>query len=167
MMMQEKTITIKYEEYKSKSELNLLDSDLLDHALFAVNQASAQFSNFHVGVAARLTDGSIHLASNKENTSITNCAEQSLLLHLHATNNKFAIKSIAVTFKNMNPNTTSDFPITPCGKCRQLLLEDEQKNNVPIRTIMAGQSGKIFITHSIKSMLPLAYEEKFLQHNKN
>ncbi len=67
----------------------------------------------------------------------------------------------------MNPNTTSNFPITPCGKCRQLLLEEEQKNNIPIRIIMAGQSGNVFIVNDIISMLPLAFEEKFLQHNKN
>ncbi len=71
-MMQEKTITIKYEGYESKNELNALDSDLLEHALLAVKQSSAQFSNFHVGVAARLTDGSIHLASNKVHPLVSN-----------------------------------------------------------------------------------------------
>ncbi|MDD3267225.1 MAG: hypothetical protein PHC75_08635 [Burkholderiales bacterium] len=164
--MQKKIISFEYEEYESKNELNDLDKELIKHALVAVTQASAQFSHFHVGVAARLSDGSIHLGSNKENTSITNCAEQTLLLHLQATNNDFAIESIAVTFQNMNPNTTSDFPITPCGKCRQILLEDEQRSKSPMRIIMTGQSGKVFIAPSVLSMLPLAYGEDFLQHNK-
>lgn len=165
--MNHKIINFKYEELESKELLNNLDRELLEQALVAVTHASAQFSHFHVGAAARLTDGSIHLGSNKENTSITNCAEQGLLLHLHAINNKSAIDTIAVTFKNMNPNTTSDFPITPCGKCRQLLLEYEQAKGSPMRIIMAGQSGKVFIANSALSMLPLAYGVDFLQHIKD
>lgn len=164
--MQLKSITVNYEEYSSKNELNNDDKKLLEQALIAVDHASAQFSHFHVGAAALLADGSIHLGANKENTSITICAEQSLLLYLHAINNTVAIDTIAVTFRNMNPNTTSDFPITPCGKCRQVLLEDEERSGKPIRIIMAGQSGKILIAHSILSLLPLAYGHDMLQNNK-
>lgn len=159
-----KTIEFKYEEYNSREELNASDRELLDQALEAVNHASPQFSHFNVGTAVRLSDGTFHSSANKENTSIITCAEQNLLLHLHSIYRKFTIESIAVTFKNMNPGTTSDFPITPCGKCRQLLLEAEDAGGKPIRVIMAGQGGKVYVVNGVFSMLPLAYSESFLQH---
>lgn len=96
--------------------------------------------------------------------SIITCAEQNLLLHLHSVYREFTIETIAVTFKNMNPDTTSDFPITPCGKCRQLLLEAEDKGGKPMRVIMAGQTGKIHVVNGVYTMLPLAFSESLLQH---
>jgi cytidine deaminase len=159
-----KSIQFNYEEYNSKAELNQADSELLEKALEAVSHASPQFSHFNVGTAARLSDGSIHTSANKENTSITTCAEQNLLLHLHSIYREFTIESIAVTFKNMNPGTTSDFPITPCGKCRQVLLEAEDRGGKPMRVIMAGQEGKVMVATGIYTMLPLAYSEAALQH---
>jgi len=160
----QKTIQFTYEEYASKDELNASDRAVLDAALIAVTHASPQFSHFNVGTAARLADGSIVSSSNKENTSIITCAEQNLLLHLHSVYREFTIETIAVTFKNMNPDTTSDFPITPCGKCRQLLLEAEDKGGKPMRVIMAGQTGKIHVVNGVYTMLPLAFSESLLQH---
>lgn len=160
----QKSIQFNYEEYASREELNAADAALLAKALEAVPHASPQFSNFNVATAARLSDGTIHTSANKENTSIITCAEQNLLLHLHSIYREFTIESIAVTFKNMNPGTTSDFPITPCGKCRQLLLEAEDKGGKPIRVIMAGQGGKVLVATGVYTMLPLAYSESYLQH---
>lgn len=157
-----KSINFIYEEYASKEELNASDRELFEQALIAVTHASPQLSNFNVGAAARLNDGSIHMSSNKENTSIITCAEQNLLLHLHSIYDNFAVDAVAVSFKNMNPNSRSDFPITPCGKCRQLLLEAEQAGGKPMRVIMGGQAGKIYIAHSVVSMLPLAYDNSFI-----
>jgi cytidine deaminase len=161
----QKVIQFTYEEFSSRDELNLADAELLKRAEEAVTHASPQFSHFNVGTAARLSDGSIYTSSNKENTSIITCAEQNLLLELHSLFREFTIESIAVTFENMNPGTSSDFPITPCGKCRQLLLEAEDKSGHAMRVIMEGQSGKIYIATGVHTMLPLAYSESFLQHN--
>jgi cytidine deaminase len=161
--MEKKSIIFEYEEYSSKDELNAADRELLEQSLIALTHASPQFSHFNVGAAARLSDGTIHTSANKENTSIITCAEQNLLLHLHSVKPDFIIEAIAVSFQNMNPDTLSDFPITPCGKCRQLLLEAEDNGRMPIRVIMAGQSGKIYIATGVYSMLPLAYNKLFLQ----
>lgn len=160
--MQKKSIEFHYEEYSSKDELNSLDRALLEQALVATTNAYPQFSKFQVGAAARLSNGKIHLASNFENTSITSCAEQELLSHLHALYREFTIETIAVTFNNTNPGTKSDFPITPCGKCRQLLLEAEMSGKKPIRVIMAGQSGKVLVATGVQTMLPLAYSAEFI-----
>ena len=160
--MQKKRIEFSYEEYSSIAELNLTDRELVEQALVATTQASAQFSKFHVGAAARLSDGQIYLGSNYENTSITSCAEQELLSYLHALYRNFTIASLAVTFNNANLGSRSDFPITPCGKCRQLLLEAEITSGKPIRVIMAGQSGKVLIATGVASMLPLAYSAEYI-----
>lgn len=163
--MPAKTITFNYTEYQSDQDLNQQDKELVIAARHATANASPQFSNFAVGAAARLTDGTIHVSSNKENTSIITCAEQNLLLHLHSFIPNFTIESLAVSFHNLNPNTTSDFPITPCGKCRQLILEAEDNSGSPIKIIMTGQSGKVLVANSAVSLLPLAYTKEMLQNN--
>jgi cytidine deaminase len=154
--------TISYEEYADHSDLNPEDLTLLNAAMAAVTTARPQFSHFQVGAAARLVDGSVFHSSNVENTSIMTCAEQNLLLHLHSLKQKFAIRSIAISFNNLNPGSRSDFPITPCGKCRQLLLEAEDLAATPMRIIMAGQSGKVYVVDGIRNLLPLAFDESFL-----
>ena len=163
--MEKKIINFTYEEYSSKEDLNEADRELLEQAHVAVTTASPQFSHFNVGAAARLSDGKIYRSSNKENTSIITCAEQNLLLYLHSIFDKFTMESIAVSFQNMNPGTNSDMPITPCGKCRQLLLEAEDDGCKPIRVIMAGQSGKVYVATGVYSMLPLAYSKAMLQQD--
>ncbi len=160
--MQNKIIEFHYEEYESKEELSVADRELLGEALVAATNAFPQFSKFQVGAAARLSNGKIYHGSNFENTSIISCAEQELLSHLHSLYREFTIESIAVTFNNTNVGSKSDFPITPCGKCRQLLLEAEIAGGKPIRVIMAGQSGKVFIATGVYAMLPLAYSAEFI-----
>ncbi len=152
-----KTIIYTYEELASSSELSAEDQELFSRASAAVKEAQAQFSHFQVGTAARLMDGSIVTSSNFENTSMLHCAEQNLLLHLHSMYPAFTIKSIAVTYKNMNDGTDSTMPITPCGKCRQLLLEAEISVGSPMRVIMGSDNGKIWVADGVQSMLPLAY----------
>ncbi len=137
--------------------LNPQDQNLLDLALTAVNHAKAQFSHFQVGTAARLADGTIVSSSNMENTSLMHCAEQSLLLHLHSSYREFTLTTVAVAYKNMNPGAQSIIPITPCGKCRQLLLEAEISAGAPIRVIMGSQGGKVWAVNRVASLLPLAY----------
>lgn len=153
----QKILQFVYEEYDSRDELIKSDLELVNKAQDSLSLASAQFSNFHVGAACRLSNGEIYSSSNKENTSIITCAEQNLLLHLHSLYKEFKIETLAITFKNMNPGTNSDLPATPCGKCRQLLFEAEENSGGNIRVIMTGQSGKVYVVNSVSSMLPLAY----------
>jgi cytidine deaminase len=52
--------------------------------------------------------------------------------------------------------------VSPCGNCRQALLEYEQKFNQNIVVILSGQTGEIFVIQSVKDLLPCSFGTDFL-----
>ncbi len=151
-----------YEEYNSSEELSLQDQELLNVARGATKNAYAPYSQFLVAAAARLEDGTIHTGTNQENASypVGMCAEQTLILGLTTKYNQFKINSIAVSYSNLNGS--SNHPVSPCGKCRQFLNEFESRLQAPIRIIMSGLSGKVWIVNSIADLIPLAFSSDAL-----
>jgi cytidine deaminase len=71
-----------------------------------------------------------------------------------------AVKAIAVACKAQN-QVIND-PVSPCGACRQSIAEYETRYNKPIRIIMAGESGKVYIAGSIEALLPLMFNRRYL-----
>ncbi|MCK4288438.1 MAG: cytidine deaminase, partial [Bacteroidales bacterium] len=65
------------------------------------------------------------------------------------------IKSIAVSAKAINFKI--NHPVTPCGACRQVLAEYEDKQKSKIRIILKGDTGKIRIIKSVKDILPMIF----------
>ena len=53
-------------------------------------------------------------------------------------------------------------PGTPCGACRQILCEAEVRNGQPIRLILQGETGEIWIFETAKDLLPLGFGAEFL-----
>lgn len=97
---------------------------LLQTAFNASKKAYVPYSNFSVGAAILLKNGKIIEGCNIENASygLTNCAERTALFSLYAKGyTKEDISQIAVV-----GNTPE--PISPCGACRQVLLELAGKN---------------------------------------
>jgi cytidine deaminase len=91
---------------------------LFDAALAVAPRAYAPYSRFHVGAAILLEDGSVVTGVNVENRSygLTNCAERSALFAaVSAGHLKFRAIAIATP--------DSDYPVSPCGACRQVLSE--------------------------------------------
>lgn len=152
-----KELIIEYEEFVSSNELNGLDRELLEQARDATRLAYAPYSNFQVGAAARLIDGSIFRGANQENASypVCMCAEQTLVLSLANELELNKIESLAVSYNALNGS--SNTPASPCGKCRQFLSEFELRAKSPIRIIMSGMSGKVRVVSSIADLLPLAF----------
>lgn len=159
--MQKKKIDFEFEEYDSIDELKESDAELLLAARRAIENAFAEFSHFRVGAAARVRDEKeIYIGSNQENASypVGICAERSLMA---AVASKFGAKkiidTIAVSYENGNKGKKSNLPISPCGMCRQALLQYEDNTSNPIRLILSGKEGKIYILDSASHLLPLAF----------
>jgi cytidine deaminase len=94
--------------------------ELLMKAARRVAQNSySPYSNFKVGAALLLSNGSIVTGTNVENVSygLTFCAERSALVRAIAEFGP-AIRIKAVAVANLN-----DAPSPPCGACRQMLSE--------------------------------------------
>jgi cytidine deaminase len=92
--------------------------DLYDKALEASKKAYAPYSNFPVGAALLLEDGSIETGVNVENRSfgLTNCAERSAIFSA-VSKGKRGFKALAVA------TPAAQSPVPPCGACRQVMSE--------------------------------------------
>ena len=148
----EKTININYEHY-TLDTLPTADSELTKAAFEATAQAYAPFSGFKVGAAARLRSGEIITAANCESEVFPSglCAERSLLYH-YATN--YADNPIEAMAIASNPSERECYP---CGACRQVILDAENRQQSPIRIIMAG-GGTASIVNSAKDLLPFTFK---------
>jgi len=155
--MEKKEFQFSFDVYNSIDELDNDDMMLLSEAQKVTEYSYAPYSKFHVGAVAKLSDGKIISGSNQENVSFPAgiCAERVLLSAISSLHSNAHIKTIAISYKNENGK--SDHPISPCGICRQSLQEYEQRMKHPIRLILGGMEGKIFVLPNTSLLLPLAF----------
>lgn len=155
--MIKKEIPFVVEIYASSEELKSMDANLLAQARAVTQQAYAPYSNFKVGAVALLTDGKIVTGTNQENASypVGICAERVLLSAVASQFASAGILTMAISFNNLNGESNS--PISPCGICRQSLSEYEQRTNQPIKIILSGLKGEVYIIEKASQLLPLAF----------
>src|SRR4051812_33129348 len=155
--MKENKFEFNYTVFESIDELPDDQRWLLNEAREITAQAYAPYSHFQVGAIARLDNGEIVAGSNQENASfpVGLCAERVLLASAASLFPKVPIDTIAISYHNENGG--SDHPISPCGICRQSLLEYESRVKHPIRVILGGLTGKVYIIDKAASLLPLSF----------
>ena len=155
--MTENKFEFHYEIYDDSSELTEQDAWLLAEARSVTEQAYAPYSNFHVGAVAMMENGKIVAGTNQENASypVGICAERVLLGSIATLHPNIPVKSIAISYNG--DSVKSDHPIFPCGMCRQALLEYETRLSKPIRLILSGQQGKVYIIKTASLLLPFAF----------
>ena len=146
-----------FEEYHSIDELTPADAQLLKQAFETTNHAYAPYSNFKVGAMAMLANGKTIAGSNQENASypVGLCAERVLLSAASSVYPGIPIESIAISYQTVEGK--SDRPISPCGICRQTLVEYENRFQHPIRLILGGKEGKVFIIPQASMLLPFGF----------
>lgn len=155
--MQEQKFEFEYEVYNDISELKRDDAELLTKARAVTKQAYAPYSNFFVGAVAKLDNGETVAGTNQENASypVGICAERVLLGNAATLYPGVSIDTMAISYDSKE--VKSDHPISPCGMCRQSLLEYEMRTEKPIRLILAGQDGKVYVVKTIRYLLPFAF----------
>ena len=155
--MNKETYGFNYDVYNSAEDLDPQDAWLLNEAREVTSAAYAPYSNFNVGVVAKLANGEIVAGTNQENASYPAglCAERVMLSSAATLYPGVAIESIAISYNNMNGE--SSHPISPCGICRQSLVEYEERTKHPIRLILSGMEGKVFIIQHSGLLLPLSF----------
>jgi len=138
------------------NELQPDEKKLIDCAKDACSRAYAPYSQFRVGAAVLLANGEIVTGSNQENVAFPSglCAERTALFYANSQYPEQAVKSLAVA-----AYTQGDFidrPISPCGACRQVVLETELRFQSPVRIYLYGKTGT-YIIEGIGDLLPLAF----------
>lgn len=134
------------------------ESDLIDAARAAMRHAHAPYSRFAVGAALRLTDGTIITGSNFENASygLSLCAETVAIATASAQGRLVEIVQIAVAG---GPADKPDHPepITPCGRCRQVIKEAQDMAGRPVTILCAAPAGPQVSRYGLDELLPHAF----------
>lgn len=159
--MLQRIIETKISIYKL-DELSVDQQKLIEKAKEQVQKAYAPYSQFQVGAAIELENGEIFAGSNQENAAYPSglCAERVAMFYANAQYPNVAVKSIAIA-----AFTNGEFlkqPITPCGSCRQVLLETETRFENNIQVLLYGTE-EIIELRNVKQLLPLCFEKTSLE----
>jgi cytidine deaminase len=155
--MNHQSYSFDFEVYNSLDELSQADAQLLREAQDITRIAYAPYSHFQVGAMAMLANGKTVAGSNQENASypVGLCAERVLLSAASSLYPGIPVETIAISYDGKNVN--SDRPISPCGICRQTMVEYETRFQHPIRLVLGGKEGKIFIIPKASMLLPFGF----------
>jgi cytidine deaminase len=157
-----KKIEITYEQV-ALDELPDKIKSLINSAEKALLSSHAPYSNFHVGAALLLNDGSVVRGSNQENASfpVGFCAERTALAAKFAQAPDSKIQALAIAVLHKNGQVVQ--PVAPCGMCRQALLEEENRQQKPMTIYLSGNNGLVMIFESAASLLPFRFDESVLR----
>lgn len=151
--MVELKLEVDYRCYASTTELPPEYQELLDCAKKALDLSYSPYSSFKVGAAILLEDGTRVPGANQENASYPLC--------LCAERNALAVANIQYPSQKMVAMAVvaakEDIFVSPCGACRQVIWENEQRNGAPITMLIQGPEGKVYSFKSIGDLLPFGF----------
>ena len=150
-----------------KSEFNdLTDSDknLIRIAKNSLKSAYAPYSGFLVGASVLLENAEVIAGNNQENVAYPSglCAERVAIFYASSEFPSAKIKAIAVTA--ISKKFEIKDVISPCGACRQVISEYEEKQNENIRVLLHQANDTVIILNSISDLLPLMFISKELKN---
>ena len=144
-------------------ELSLEEQTLIKNAKSSFKNAYAPYSGFLVGSSILLENGEVINGSNQENVAFPSglCAERVALFYAGSQYPKIAIKTIAVSVlsKSFDINNI----VTPCGACRQVMAEYQQKQGAEIRILLHSPNDDVFIANSVQDLLPFMFTSPLLK----
>lgn len=154
--MKELILKSKITEY-TINELSTTERRLVEKSIEATNHSYAPFSNFHVGATLLLDNGTMVTGCNQENAVLPAgiCAERAAIFSAGAQFPDQAVRTIAIAARGTDGELT-DEPITPCGICRQVIIETETRYKTPIRILLYGKK-RIYAINGIKELMPLSF----------
>ncbi len=134
-------------------ELTQEERLLVEKAKESTKLSYSPYSHFAVGAAILLEDGSIYTGANQENAAYPSglCAERTVMFYANAQNPSTPVKALACACFTGGHFTRK--PGSPCGNCRQVLLETEQRFQQDMKILLYGEN-EVLIFPSAKSLLP-------------
>lgn len=162
IFMERKHINLSFTSYSEPAELPESMADLLAAAKAALPESYSPYSRFQVAAAARTESGAVFSACNTENAAypMCLCAERSALAAVASLKPNEKVVSMAITVKS--PSQTLNQPASPCGACRQVLAEHEQRHGHKMELILQGEVGSVYVIESAQDILPLGFGADFL-----
>lgn len=140
-------------------ELTPEERSLIEQAIEGTNRSYSPYSLFHVGAALKLQNGVTYIGCNQENAAFPAgiCAERSAIFAAGAQYPDQPVIMLAIAARSREGEFTKE-PVSPCGTCRQVLIETETRFQQPIRILLYGQRC-VYVLDSIKQLMPLSFTE--------
>ena len=140
-------------------ELSPEEQQLVDKAIVSTNYSYAPYSDFHVGAALLLDDGTMLPGCNQENAAFPAglCAERSAIFAAGAQYPDAKPVALAIAARD-NFGALTQEPVSPCGTCRQVIIETETRYKQPLRILLYGKRC-IFRMEGISNLMPLSFTE--------
>jgi len=128
----------------------MTDEELIELARAAASKAYAPYSNFQVGCAIESVDGEVVTGANMENACyrLGVCAEQSALA---IAQHQFGLDRVARIAVSGGTDSTV---CTPCGGCRQAILEAAQLSGRDVEILCSSGDGSAVERHTISNLIP-------------
>ena len=160
--MEEYRQVIRIKKY-SWNELTEEEKTLMEAACTATQRSYAPYSNFCVGAAVLLANGMVVTGTNQENAAYPSgiCAERTALFYANSQYPDQEVKALAIAARTSNGFT--DIPISPCGACRQVILETERRYGNTIHILLYSNKD-IYKIYGAKDLLPLSFDSDCLQY---
>ena len=160
--MKEKKITLNFIS-SHLSELDIKDQELIANAKQAFVSAYAPYSGFLVGASILLNDGQVINGSNQENVAYPSglCAERVAMFYVGSKFPDIKIRTIAVSVFSKSFEVTD--VISPCGACRQVMAEYEEKQGQPIKVILHSPNDQVLIANKVQDLLPFMFKSPQLK----
>lgn len=159
-IMRLKKIETEIEVYRF-DELSESDQALVNQAKAATERSYAPYSKFQVGAALRLANDVVLQGSNQENAAYPSglCAERVTMFYANSQYPEVAPVALAIATQTEGAFLAQ--PITPCGSCRQVLLESEERFRRPIEVLLYGTE-YVYKLKQVRDLMPLAFDKESL-----
>ena len=149
-------------QFCQMEELSEDDQRLVNKAIEATRNSYAPSSNFHVGACLRTADGMEMIGANQENAAFPSglCAERSAIFAAQSQHPESAIVALAIAARNEDGLMAT--PVSPCGACRQVILEMEDRYQCDVKILLYGTEG-IYVIPNVKTLLPLHFVDSCMK----
>ena len=141
------------------SELTDEERKVIEVAKESTYNSYAPYSHFHVGAGLLLKNGLILPGCNQENAAFPSglCAERSAIFAAGAQYPDQPVIMLAIAVRNDKGEFLEE-PASPCGSCRQVIIETETRFKHPVRILLYG-SEHIYVIDGVSPLMPLAFEQ--------
>ena len=162
--MQEKKIQLSFIT-AHLSELSEQEQQLVTNAKSALKTAYAPYSGFLVGASVLLENGEIINGSNQENVAYPSglCAERVALFFAGAKYPDVKVKTITVSVLSKNFEVKD--VVSPCGACRQVMAEYEDKQEQAIKVILHSPTDEVLLANTVEDLLPFMFKSPLLKNH--
>ena len=143
-------------------ELPADEQELVRSAMKATDNSNAKYSHFRVGAALLLADGSVVIGANQENAvfPLGLCAERTAIFAAQAQRPDQPMRKLAIAARNDQGFMAQ--PVSPCGSCRQVMLEMEERYHQPMRVLLYG-TADVYVVETARDLLPLCFVDESMR----